>query len=497
MSAPREPLRRVVVVGGGQVGVLAAIGVKRALPACQVVVVALPPHPAAFADFAATALPFSNRLHDRLGVSEQSILQQAGGSHRLVTHMIGWGAPLPGGQAQHGAMPYGAALEPALLTRFASDWGGGSKNLGEESAPSGSLAQVLAEAGQFCVPPGNQPSPLDEVDYALRWNAPAYRDLLISLAQQLGVEHVQGEIAAIEPDENGGIAALQIAPAGRLEADLFLDCSGGKGQLLAALPRHQEMEWGDYLPVRRVIVARPGQAMLALEDRFTVLPEGWLSEFAGRDGLQVLLGISDAVEDRAAMQALGGAAAASISIVPGRVANPWIGNVVALGDAAARFEPLGCYNLDLAHRQLDLLLEMLPGHRIEPLERREYNRRSGLMMDAVRDTLGLHYASVQARRVFGEQRQSERLTLAIDQFTRRGRLPFWEEAPLLGQEYMALLGALGFARGITPQSRSMGQSEAEKARQAFAAKAQAALQFAPPYADFMGAVLQQGGGAPR
>ncbi|WP_269429536.1 tryptophan 7-halogenase [Aurantiacibacter marinus] len=481
------------MVGAGQTGVLAAIGVKRALPACQVIVVAVAPDPAAFADHAATALPFTNRLHDRLGITEESLLLKAGASHRLIAHMIGWGAPQSDGQAQHGAVPYGATLEHALMTRFANDWGGGSKNSGGENTSAGSLAQLLAEAGRFCVPPGNQPSPVDDVDYALRWNPPAYRDLLIGLARQLGVDHVQGDIATIAPDDAGGIAAIQIAGAGRLEADLFIDCSGTGARLLAALRQTEQQDWGNYLPLRRIIVAQPGLAMLALEDRFTMLPEGWLCEFAGRDGLQVTLGSSGQVSDNAAVQALGGAAIASIPLMPGRVVEPWAGNVVALGDAAARFEPLGFLNLDLAHRQLGLLLEMLPGRQIEPLERREYNRRSGLMMDAVRDTLGMHYAAPQATNVFGKMRRSDRLSLAIDQFTRRGRLPFWEEAPLLGQEYMALLGALGFVRGITPQSRSTGQREADEAGRAFSAKAQAALQFAPPYADFMGAVLQQAG----
>ena len=66
MSIAREPPRRLVVAGAGQMGALAAIALKRALPQSEVIVVGTPPDPSAFADRAPTALPFTNRLHDRL-----------------------------------------------------------------------------------------------------------------------------------------------------------------------------------------------------------------------------------------------------------------------------------------------------------------------------------------------------------------------------------------------------------------------------------------------
>src|SRR3546814_11394556 len=70
------------------------------------------------------------------------------------------------------------------------------------------------------------PSPLAEVDYALRWNAPAYRDLLIGIAAGLGVHHHPGPIAAVQADDKGGIAEVELVGAGALAADLLLDASG-------------------------------------------------------------------------------------------------------------------------------------------------------------------------------------------------------------------------------------------------------------------------------
>ncbi len=490
MSQPREPLRRIVVAGGGQVGVLTAIGLRRALPTCEVVVIGIAPGIAAFADRASTSLPFTNKLHDRLGIDEAQLVLSAGGSYRLATHYIGWG-----GAGQHGVMPYGGASDPALQTRFAQQWGIGPRNVSEDR-PAGSLAEVLVNAGQFAPPPPDADTPVSEVEYALRWNPPAYRDVLVDHAHRAGVTHVSGIIAAIHPDRQGGIASVAIEGQGTIEADLFVDCTGPDAILASALPEFDVASWSDISPVRRILVAAPGQAMLALEDRISLLPDGWLCELAGRDGLQTMLALADGVDEGAARAALQTEPAAVLDLSPGCVREAWIGNVIALGDAAVRCEPLGFLPLDLAHRQLNLLLEMLPGRQIVASERAEYNRRAGLMFDAARDLLAMHYAAPQARVVFPNSRTPAAVKAALDQFGRRGRLPFQEEAPLLKQEQDALLGALGFARGLSSREQTLSPQDITAAQAEFAAKSQAALAFAPPYGQWLASVLRTNQGQP-
>ena len=78
MSEARAPLSSVVVVGAGQVGILAAIAVKRAVPGCDVLVVAHEGDARDFADNAASALPYANRLFERLGIDEAAIIARRG-----------------------------------------------------------------------------------------------------------------------------------------------------------------------------------------------------------------------------------------------------------------------------------------------------------------------------------------------------------------------------------------------------------------------------------
>lgn len=478
MSTPREPLRRIVVVGGGQLGVLAAIALRRSLPGCEVIVIGGQPGPASFADWSPTAMPFTNKLHDRLGIAEADIIAKAGGSYRLVTRLSGWGRA-----GQGSVVAYGDALDPALRTALARDL---ARAAGAHAPAPASLAQVLAEAGRFAPPPPGEPSPLAAVDYALRWHPPAYRALLIAAAQALGIGYVEGVIDRIElADGEDNIAAIGIAGQGLIAADLFVDCSGPQAAVLAAHPRFVFTDWSDSLPTRHIYCAAPAAPVIALEDRVTLTSAGWVTEVAGRDGRHITLGTPAALPRAAAEALLGAPVQAAIALTPGCAAEPWIGNVVALGDAAARFEPLGPLHLDLAHRQLALLLEMLPGRAMAPLERAEYNRRSGLMMEGVREVLAMHFASREAQRVFGSRALPGRVAAVIDQFERRGRIPFREELPLMGQEQFALLVALGWTPGLSPAAKAADPAAETLARAAFEGNARAALAFAPSYGPWL------------
>jgi tryptophan halogenase len=491
MSEAREIPGRIAIAGAGQLGLLAAVALRRAFPASEVLVIATPPDPGALADRFGTALPFTNRLHDRLGIEEELLLRRCGASHRLAMHYIGW-AEDKNGMRLDGYAAYGALVDPKMKTAFAREWGGGPRNAQTERPPV-SVGEALARAGRFAPPDPSQVSPLSEVDYALRWNMPAYRDLLIEAAQRLGVQHIEGTPRELVFDGPANVGAVVIEGVGEVSADLYIDCSGPIARLSSAMPGYRRIDWPGSMAERRLLVGRPGAAVLALEDRVVLTPQGWLQQHAGRDGLLAMLGVAEGVQRDRAIEALGAEPEIFIRIGQCHAERSWIGNVVALGDAAAHFEPLGWLNLDLAHRQLALLLELLPGKTPDPRERDEFNRRAAMMAERVRDVLALHYHAPAARGVFGAIEPGPATALALDQFTRRGRLPFFEEMPFQGQELGHLLDALGIAAGEGAMQAGGGETPTF-ARLAHERQVEAALGAAPPYGAWMESVLgaQQG-----
>jgi len=479
MSEAREPLRRIAVAGDGPLGALAALALKRALPGAQVLVIGTSPDPAAFGERSPTALPFSLRLLARLGVNEEELVLKCGGSHRLAIRYLH-------GEEQ-GVAAYGEEVDPRKHTGFAKNWGGGPRNA-SQLAPPGSLSEILAANGRFSPPAPGAQSPLAGIEYALRWHVGALRALLADKAREAGVQRMAGAISAVRPDGRGGTAAVSVEGTGEIEADLFVDCSGPAAAILSHLPEAKRLEWSRELPLRAVMFGQPGQPIAALEDRVTATDCGWRWEVAGRDGLAAILGVAAGADEVSAARALGGEAT-PVPLSPGRAESPWIGNVVALGDAATQVDPLCGFAADLAHRQLDLLLELLPGREVHPLERDEFNRRAGLMADRTRDVLTAHLHAPAMRGAFPEIELSDELQLALDQFTRRARVPFFEESPLLTQEWASLLAALGYEAGEGAMALTADMRVMESEARAFAARADAALRTAPPYREWLGKVL--------
>src|SRR5690606_26589352 len=117
VSEARELPRRIVVAGDGPLGALAAVALKLAVPTTEVVVIGLPPDPAALGERSTGGLPFAGRLHERLGIADEELVRRCGASYRLVNRYLGWGA-----EGHEGVAAYGAEVDPKLDTGFARNW---------------------------------------------------------------------------------------------------------------------------------------------------------------------------------------------------------------------------------------------------------------------------------------------------------------------------------------------------------------------------------------
>ena len=135
----------------------------------------------------------------------------------------------------------------------------------------------------------------------------------------------------------------------------------------------------------------------------------------------------------------------------GRLAEPWLRNCVAVGDAAVAVEPLEWTNLHLAHDAIDRIVSMMPDRDCGTVEQWDYNRQANAEADRVRDFLILHYAASRRSEPFwrdaasAEPPASLAHTLAL--FRERGRLPFYEEETFSRDSWLAVL----LGQGIIPR----------------------------------------------
>ncbi|OYW90895.1 MAG: hypothetical protein B7Z23_09090, partial [Pseudomonadales bacterium 32-61-5] len=250
-----------------------------------------------------------------------------------------------------------------------------------------------------------------------------YREGLRSLARRAGVEFAAAPFARAARDAAGDVEGIVLRDGTPLMPDLVVDASGPAAHVHSQASKAPRIDWSSATPVDRLSrLACPRSPRLSLNDRVSGSAHAYTIASPGRDGTHWWQAWSsriwsdDEAQDQLAKLA-GEVPEAPIALHPGRAAEPWAGRVVAIGDAAATFEPLGWANLHLAAWQILLLLELLPGKGDDPVERAEYNRRATLLAGHAHDFVVAHHGHGEA---------SATLALRRDQFAHRGWLPIAE-----------------------------------------------------------------------
>lgn len=428
---------RIVIAGGGVAGWLTAAILARKCGADAVRVIdeggadmSLGP----FGDGIA-ARPDFPLLAGEMGWDEAALLRAARGGYALGTAFDGWA-----GAEQSWFLPYGESGAPIGSVAFhhlTRRLRGGGRDIRHGDY---SLAALAAQAGRFAHPSSDPRSPLSTYDYGLHLDG---RLLAGFMREASGVERIMDRVAQIERDEDGRIAALLLADGRRIAGDLFVDCTGSAASLLGAMSGARFDSWRAWLPCDRVIASiNPDTGAPAPYARHAAHDAGWVRHLpiAGARAL-TLFYASGAMTDAAAGASMD---APPLPLEPGRQAQPWIANCVAIGAAASVCDPLLGLDLQLAGAAARRLAALLPHPHAGGVEAREYNRITTAELDRARDaaillwkTNGRHGQSLwDAARAM---EVPDTLAYKVALFESRGSLPMYDEEPLDREDWVAML----------------------------------------------------------
>lgn len=448
VAGPVDPIRRILVVGGGIVAWSAAAAFKRRLPWLDVAILPQPVAPAAFADAMMPTLPSIQGFHADLALNDADAVVRTGSGLRLGTLFAGW-APVPR-EYLHAYGPHG---QPFGATSFHLHWA----RLAAEgiAAPfdAHAPAAALARAGRLA--PASDPL-FDGYEYGLQIDLARYRDMLHAFAQHCGVRVANGDLVRVERRADGFIDHILLSDGTICAADLFVDATGPAALLCD--PRDGLWEdWSDTLLCDRLIQADgAGQGEPPLYDSVTAIPAGW--RWHAATTARATLGVCYAhrfSDDATAMADMRAATGIDVASPPTAFASgtrraAWQRNCVAIGDAATAIEPLEWSNLHLAHSAIDRIVAMLPGVGCAPVELAEYNRQAYAEAIRVRDFVLLHYVTARRDEPFWRAAAAVPLppTLAhtLGLFRERGRLPIHEEETFARDSWLAVL----FGQGVLP-----------------------------------------------
>lgn len=488
-------VQSVAVVGRDAALWLTAAAVQRSLGSLGVAVraVELPSHlqdPDIY-----SAIPSIQGLHRQIGISEELVLKVAKAVPLVAQRYANWaGATAPYMLAYDNPPPPGSDIS------FAQYWLKGRNEGLRIELEDFSLGVSAAKRGR--VPVQREGAPLS-ANYGYNLHARSYCALLKHHAERMGVRAQNVTLDGVEVDGER-ISAIALTGGECVEADLFIDASGVEGALIEHLPGGAFEPWTEWLPCDRVLVASgPAINPAPTYSQISAFSAGWVGLYPLQDRTAVLAVYSsrhisdgevvDSLPLRAKMPISGDALVSESRC--GTRKRPWIGNCVAVGEAATSLDLLDSVGLHITHSCLSHLMALFPAQAEEFPEARLYNQNVTNIGCNVRDFQCAHY---RLNRRFDESFWDGRrdgavpasLERKIDLFALCGQLPLYDDETFEEQDWASLLVGSGVApRGYEPRVDAVpDEVQIGKVQQRLRDIA-AALAEMPPMSEFLDQAL--------
>ena len=242
------------------------------------------------------------------------------------------------------------------------------------------------------------------MNYAYHLDVHRLAEFLQTIGKQLGVEHRIDHVDSVDRLETGDIAAVNCRETGRVEADLFIDCTGFAGRLIEKEMGSEFAGISDTLFCDRAVAVPVSydtpDAPLPSTTISTAQENGWTWDIALQDRRGVGYVYSSAHTDEARAETvlrnyLGDAATQAeprhLKMRTGYRTRQWSGNCVAVGLSAGFLEPLESTGILLVEAAAHLIGDLFP--RQGPLApvARQFNRAMTERYRCAIDFIKMHF----------------------------------------------------------------------------------------------------------
>ena len=482
----REPINKIVIVGGGTAGWitagLVAAQVRATAREFDVVLIESPDIPTI--GVGEGTWPSMRMTLQKIGVPESDLIRRCDASFKQGTRFIDWSDV---GEKHQYIHPFSFPADYATVN-LAGFWLDRSRNIpfADFVTPQASVIAAGLAPKQ-----ASTPDYAFNVNYGYHFDAGKFAQLLHEHAvDKLGVRYVSANVERVESGPDGEISGVALTTGESIDGDLFVDCTGQRSLLIG---QHFGV---DLIPVRDVLFNDAAIAVqvpyahagdpVASTTQATAVDSGWIWDI----GLQTRRGIghvySTAHADEAAAMAtlrdyvrrtspdidIEALAFRSIPFEPGYRREFWVRNCVAVGLAGGFIEPLEASALALIEQAANMISQQLPASRdIMPVVARRFNDKMRYNWHRVVEFLKLHYVLSQ-RDDSDYWRDCRELSSCPGEL--RDKLTLWQQQPpwhddaprvdelFPSASYQYVLFGMGFEPGYRTGYRAGGRQDVER-----------------------------------
>ena len=398
-AAASDPFR-IVIVGGGTAGWMAAAGLAKLLPAHDYRVTLIESDEIGAVGVGEATLPHIKMFNDTIGIDEAQFMRETQATFKLGIEFVDW--DVPGERYVH---PFGTFGEPWAGLDFQHHWARARAAGCASDLHDYSFAIAACRNNAFELPNEDPKSIRATYAYAYHFDAGLYAAFLRRWAIARGVDRIEGKVVDVaRAPATGHVASLTLEAGTAIAGDLFIDCSGFRSLLVGTTMETAWHDWSDWLPCDRALAVPSLRTEPLLPfTRSTAQDAGW----TWRIGLQHRTGngyvfSSRFTDEERARDVLLAALDAPpldeprlLRFQAGRRAAAWAGNCVAIGLSSGFLEPLESTSIFLIQAGVMDLIGLMPTLRsgVDPRLAAEYNRLFEVHYDRIRDFLVLHYTA--------------------------------------------------------------------------------------------------------
>ncbi|MDG2520771.1 tryptophan 7-halogenase [Caulobacter segnis] len=394
-----DPIRKIVVVGGGTAGWMVAAMLGHQAQGQAAVELIESDEIGTIGVGESTIPPFVYLLR-KLEIDEQDFIKATHASFKLGIQFRDWRR-----KGETYFHPFGSIGGQLDIHDFYDCWLK-AKTKGHPSrlldfAP----AAVMAEQGRFMLPFKAEGTPIGGAGYALHVDAKHVAAYLRRFAEAKGVVRTEGMVTEVVTRPGDGfIEKVRLKDGREVEGDLFIDCSGFRALLIEKALGVGYVDWSDVLLCDRAVAIQTTN--VGDTHPYTVAHAedcGWrwripLQHRAGNGYVYSSRHISDDEAVATLMSRITGEPLIKPNIIPFRTGvreKIWHKNCVSIGLASGFIEPLESTAIHLVYRAMDYLLRYFPDRTCAPALADEFNRRIRTEYEEIRDFIVLHYCMTE------------------------------------------------------------------------------------------------------